>query len=129
MRGATVVTLPRFELESFLRVLQQWSIPIAHVAPPIAIAIAKHPAVDRYDLSQLRWVFSAAAPLGQDISEAVSWSASAIVHRCDGIGSASHRTTNPRSAIRDALREATCPPEDRPARFGVRPNADGFMLK
>ena len=71
MRGATVVTLPRFELEAFLRVLQQWSIPLAHVAPPIAIALAKHPAVDRYNLSQLRWVFSAAAPLGQDISDAI----------------------------------------------------------
>ena len=71
MRGATVVTLPRFELEAFLRVLEEWSIPVAHVVPPIAIALAKHPAVDRYDLSQLRWVFSAAAPLDQDTSEAI----------------------------------------------------------
>ena len=71
MRGATVVTLPRFELEMFLRVLQEWRIPIAHVAPPIAIALAKHPLVDRYDLSQLRWVFSAAAPLGHEVSEAL----------------------------------------------------------
>lgn len=71
MRGATVVTLPRFDLETFLRILETWSIPIAHVAPPIAIALAKHPVVDRYDLSKLRWLFSAAAPLGHDISEAV----------------------------------------------------------
>jgi long-subunit acyl-CoA synthetase (AMP-forming) len=39
------------------------------VAPPIALA--KHPAVDRYDLSSLRWVFSAAAPLGSEGSEAI----------------------------------------------------------
>jgi acyl-CoA synthetase (AMP-forming)/AMP-acid ligase II len=71
MRGATVVTLPRFDLEAFLGILEQWSIPIAHVVPPIAIALARHPAVDRYDLSQLRWVFSAAAPLAPEISEAL----------------------------------------------------------
>jgi acyl-CoA synthetase (AMP-forming)/AMP-acid ligase II len=34
MRGATVVMLPRFDLELFLRVLQEWRIPTAHVAPP-----------------------------------------------------------------------------------------------
>jgi acyl-CoA synthetase (AMP-forming)/AMP-acid ligase II len=71
LRGATVVTLPRFDLEGFLRVLEEWHIPIAHVAPPIAIALAKHPAVDRYDLSSLRCVFSAAAPLGNDVTEAL----------------------------------------------------------
>jgi acyl-CoA synthetase (AMP-forming)/AMP-acid ligase II len=69
LRGATVVTLPRFELDAFLRVLQDWRIPIAHVAPPIALALAKHPAVDRYDLSSLRCVFCAAAPLGNEVTE------------------------------------------------------------
>ena len=53
MRGATVVTLPRFELEAFLRVLQDWPIALAHVVPPIAVALAKHPLVDSYDLSRV----------------------------------------------------------------------------
>jgi acyl-CoA synthetase (AMP-forming)/AMP-acid ligase II len=46
MRGATVVTLPRFELEPFLKVLQDWPIKLAHIVPPIALALAKHPCVD-----------------------------------------------------------------------------------
>jgi acyl-CoA synthetase (AMP-forming)/AMP-acid ligase II len=71
VRGATVLTLPRFELESFLGLLQDWRIPIAHVVPPMAIALARHPVVDRYDLSSLRWVFSAAAPLGEPIIDAL----------------------------------------------------------
>jgi len=71
LRGLTVVTLPRFELEAFLRVLQDWRIELAHVAPPIIVALAKHPAVDNYDLSRLKWLFSGAAPLGAEVTEAV----------------------------------------------------------
>ena len=71
MRGATVVTLPRFELEPFLQLLQDWPIALAHVAPPIVVALAKHPIVDRYDLSRVKWLFSGAAPLGAELTETV----------------------------------------------------------
>jgi acyl-CoA synthetase (AMP-forming)/AMP-acid ligase II len=71
MRGATIVTLPRFELESFLKVLQDWPIALAHIVPPIAVALAKHPAVDRYDLRNVKCVFSGAAPLGPELTQAL----------------------------------------------------------
>ncbi|MFA5910922.1 MAG: 4-coumarate--CoA ligase family protein [Vicinamibacterales bacterium] len=71
MRGATVVTLMRFDLETVLRILQDFPIAMAHVVPPVVIAFAKHPLVDRYDLSNLRWLFSGAAPLGSEITSAV----------------------------------------------------------
>ena len=51
MRGATVVTMPRFDFEPFLKVLQDWRIALAHIVPPVAVALAKHPVVDRYDLA------------------------------------------------------------------------------
>ncbi len=41
--GATVVTLPRFDLEQFLRVHQDYRITRSFVAPPIVLALAKHP--------------------------------------------------------------------------------------
>ncbi len=44
--GATLVLLPRFELETFLRAIQQYRATWAFVVPPIALALAKHPAVD-----------------------------------------------------------------------------------
>ena len=62
-RGATLVTMPKFELESFLKLLQQYRITRAYVAPPVVLALAKHPAVAAYDLSSLEVVFSGAAPL------------------------------------------------------------------
>jgi len=62
-RGATLVTLPKFELEPFLAALQQYRITRAFVVPPLVLALAKHPAVDGYDLSSLRAMMSGAAPL------------------------------------------------------------------
>ena len=71
LRGAAVVTLPRFDLETVLRILQDYPIAIAHVVPPVVIAFAKHPLVDQFTLSNLRWLFSGAAPLGSEITNAV----------------------------------------------------------
>jgi acyl-CoA synthetase (AMP-forming)/AMP-acid ligase II len=71
MRGATIVTLARFELEAFLKVLHDWRIEIAHVVPPIVVALAKHPSVDNYDLKSLRCLFSGAASLGAGLTDAV----------------------------------------------------------
>ena len=51
--GGAVVTLPRFDLEDFLRTIQDHKITRAFVAPPILLALAKHPLVDQYDLSSL----------------------------------------------------------------------------
>jgi acyl-CoA synthetase (AMP-forming)/AMP-acid ligase II len=66
--GCTVVTLPRFELEDFLRTIQDHRITRAFVAPPIILALAKHPIVDNYDLSSLRTITSGAAPLDEGLA-------------------------------------------------------------
>jgi acyl-CoA synthetase (AMP-forming)/AMP-acid ligase II len=66
--GGTIITLPRFELEPFLSTLERYAITRAHLVPPIVLALAKHPLVQKYDLSRLRWIFSGAAPLGADVA-------------------------------------------------------------
>ncbi len=71
LRGAVVVTLPRFDLEAVLTILQDHPIAIAHVVPPVVIAFAKHPLIDRFDLSRLKWLFSGAAPLGSELTNAL----------------------------------------------------------
>jgi acyl-CoA synthetase (AMP-forming)/AMP-acid ligase II len=68
--GGTVVSLPRFELEQFLRTIQDQRITRAFVAPPIVLALAKHPMVDQFDLSSLRSICSGAAPLDADLAQA-----------------------------------------------------------
>jgi len=68
--GATLVTLPRFELEAFLETIQTHRVTRAYVVPPIVLALAKHPMVDSYDLSSLRYIMSGAAPLGAEVARA-----------------------------------------------------------
>ena len=68
--GAAVVTMPRFEIETFLRLVEHHRITATVVVPPIVLALAKHPAVDRYDLSSLEWIGCGAAPLDAVLQQA-----------------------------------------------------------
>ncbi|MFB6553524.1 4-coumarate--CoA ligase family protein [Streptomyces sp. NPDC056405] len=70
--GATVVVLPRFDLEQFLAAIQNHRITSLYVAPPIVLALAKHPLVADYDLSSLKYIVSAAAPLDAKLAAACS---------------------------------------------------------
>ena len=70
--GTTLVTIPRFDLEQFLSLIQEHKVTRAYVVPPIVLALAKHPLVEKYDLSSLRQVVSGAAPLGPDLAHAAS---------------------------------------------------------
>jgi acyl-CoA synthetase (AMP-forming)/AMP-acid ligase II len=66
--GATIVTMPRFDLELFLDLHQRHALTRAFVAPPMVVALAKHPLVDNYVLSALELVFSGAAPLSAELA-------------------------------------------------------------
>lgn len=68
--GATIVTMPRFDLEQFLQIVEKYQVSLAHLVPPIVLALTKSPEVDNYDLSKLKTIFSGAAPLGDKISSA-----------------------------------------------------------
>jgi acyl-CoA synthetase (AMP-forming)/AMP-acid ligase II len=70
LAGATVVILPRFELGSFLRAVQDHGITRAEVVPPMILGLVTADVVDDYDLSSLRLLTSAAAPLGGDLARA-----------------------------------------------------------
>jgi acyl-CoA synthetase (AMP-forming)/AMP-acid ligase II len=66
--GATIVTMPRFELREFLRLVHEHKVTRVNVVPPIVLALAKQPAVGEYDTSTLRLITSGAAPLGADLA-------------------------------------------------------------
>jgi acyl-CoA synthetase (AMP-forming)/AMP-acid ligase II len=69
-QGATVVTVPRFELEPFLQLVQDHGVTLAHLVPPIVLALSKNAVVDNYDLSKLKTIFSGAAPLDEHLTRA-----------------------------------------------------------
>ncbi|HEY7786356.1 MAG TPA: 4-coumarate--CoA ligase family protein [Pyrinomonadaceae bacterium] len=69
-KGTTIVTLPRFDLEQFLKTISDYRITLAHLVPPVVLALSKSPQVDNYDLSSMKTIFSGAAPLGPDLTQA-----------------------------------------------------------
>jgi acyl-CoA synthetase (AMP-forming)/AMP-acid ligase II len=70
LQGATVVILPRFELDAFLAAVQDHAVTRAEVVPPIVLALATSDRVDDFDLSSLRVVKVGAAPLDTDLARA-----------------------------------------------------------
>ena len=70
--GATVVTMPRFDLVQMLELVQTHHITRLYLVPPIILALAKHPIIDKYDLSSVEEIFSGAAPLSGKLAEAAA---------------------------------------------------------
>ena len=69
-QGATLVTMPRFDLAQFLQLMQAHQITRAFLVPPIVLGLAKHPLVEQYDLSALQIITSGAAPLSAEVTRA-----------------------------------------------------------
>src|SRR5205807_6557375 len=67
-QGATIVLMPRFDLEQFLGLIQKHRVTLSHIVPPIVLQLAQNPIIDNYDLSSLKTIFSGAAPLGVELS-------------------------------------------------------------
>ncbi|MBA3242997.1 MAG: 4-coumarate--CoA ligase family protein [Acidobacteria bacterium] len=70
--GATIVTLPRFDFEQVLKYMQEYRVTVAHLVPPVVLAMTKQPSVEAFDLSSLRMIFSGAAPLSESLARACS---------------------------------------------------------
>lgn len=65
------MVLAKFELEKFCKLVQEHGITFAYIPPPIVLGLAKHPIVDKYDLSTLKWLNSGAAPLTHELINGV----------------------------------------------------------
>ncbi|KAI4322309.1 hypothetical protein L6164_022016 [Bauhinia variegata] len=68
-RGNAVVSMKKFDFEMLLKAVEKYRVTNLWVVPPIILALAKHSAVKKYDLSSLRQVGSGAAPLGKELMQ------------------------------------------------------------
>lgn len=66
-RQVPVYVMPKFDFLKFLEYIQRFRITDLTLVPPIAVLLAKHPAVEKYDLSSVENAGSGAAPLGRDV--------------------------------------------------------------
>jgi len=69
---ARLVVMPRFDLVQFLESIQNYKCSYVFIAPPVAVALAKHPLIDNYDLSSVNTIMSGAAPLDEVLGNAVA---------------------------------------------------------
>ncbi len=69
---SSLVTMPKFDLVEFLTNIQNFKCTFLFIAPPIAVALAKHPIVDQFDISSVHTLFSGAAPLDGETGEAAA---------------------------------------------------------
>lgn len=70
--GGKLIFLESFDFVKFLTLIQQHKVSRGLVVPPILLALAKHPIVDKFDLSSLRALTSGAAPLSAELQIEVS---------------------------------------------------------
>jgi acyl-CoA synthetase (AMP-forming)/AMP-acid ligase II len=66
--GATIVTIPRYDLGQFLGALERFKVTVAPLVPPLVLAMSRAPQVDEYDLSNLRLIYCGAATLADNIA-------------------------------------------------------------
>lgn len=71
-KGGECVTLPRFDLEQFLQTIEKYQLTHLYLVPPILVALAKHPLVDKYNLKSVKLITSGAAPLDGGVQDAVA---------------------------------------------------------
>jgi acyl-CoA synthetase (AMP-forming)/AMP-acid ligase II len=67
----TLVTMPRFDLPQFLELIQARRVTYLFIAPPIAVALAKHPLVADVDTSSVRVIVCGAAPMDEALGKAL----------------------------------------------------------
>jgi acyl-CoA synthetase (AMP-forming)/AMP-acid ligase II len=88
-KGGCVVTMPQFDLEQYLRLTSQYGARRAYLVPPIVLALAKHPIVEQFDLSKLKFVTSGAAPMGLELEAACAARIGCMVKQGYGMTEAS----------------------------------------
>lgn len=71
-QGATIVTVPRYDLDQFLQALEQYKVSVAPLVPPLVLALSRAPQVEDHDLSALRVIHCGAATLADNIASACS---------------------------------------------------------
>jgi 4-coumarate--CoA ligase len=68
---ASILLMPKFDINGFLSLVNKHGVTVAPVVPPIVLAIAKSPDLNKYDLSSIRILKSGGAPLGKELEDTV----------------------------------------------------------
>jgi acyl-CoA synthetase (AMP-forming)/AMP-acid ligase II len=68
-----------FDPDGFCAAIARYRVTVGFVVPPMLVVFARHPAIQKHDLTSLKILFSGAAPLGAEL-------VSTVMKRMKGIG-------------------------------------------
>ena len=133
--GATLVVMPRFELEPYLDLVERHRATMLHVVPPIVVALAKTPAAAPRDFSSVRKMFSGAAPLGADVIRQCTARVGCVLQQGYGLtesSPATHTTSDDPATIKPGsigtvLPNTECRVVDPATQRDVGPGHDGEL--
>jgi len=90
MRGARLLTMPRFDLEQYVELARRHEVPLLHVVPPILLGIAKYPG--QLDLPRVQAALCGAAPLSAELAAEFTQRTGAMVYQVYGMTEVSGAT-------------------------------------
>lgn len=105
-RGIEVVVMPAFNLEIFLKTVQERKITFIYVAPPVIVRLARDPIVDDYDLSSVKMITSGAAPLTKELVDTVHKRIKIKINQAYGLSETSPMTHTQVSESHSLFRQA-----------------------
>lgn len=91
-RGIELVVMPAFDMKKFLHAIQEHKITFIYVAPPVIVRLARDKLVDSYDISSVRMITSGAAPLTQELVDAVHKRLNIKINQAYGLSETSPMT-------------------------------------
>lgn len=84
--GKKLIFLPApFEFKQFLQLIEDHRVDRGYVVPPLVLSLAKQPLVEQFDLTSLRCLVSAAAPLGAEVQRACAERLKCLVKQAWGM--------------------------------------------
>ena len=91
--GATIILMTHFDMEHMLETIEKYKVTFAHLVPPIVLALDRHARTEHRDLSSLRAIMSAAAPLSADLAADCSAKLNCVVKQGWGMTETSPAVT------------------------------------
>jgi acyl-CoA synthetase (AMP-forming)/AMP-acid ligase II len=70
--GATLRLHPRFDLDEVLHRIETERMTLEMAVAPVALAMAKHPRLEAYDMSSLRYIMWGATPVSENVAKIVT---------------------------------------------------------
>jgi 4-coumarate--CoA ligase len=102
-RGVEVIVMPAFNLEVFLKSIQDHKVTFIYVAPPVIVRLARDEIVDKYDLSSVKMITSGAAPLTKELVDTVHKRTKIKINQAYGLSETSPMTHTQVRMIRSRL--------------------------